>query len=127
LRHGQAVRFADFTPDGYHLLTTCEDDRCRVWDVSPDARPTADLVALAELSSGHRIDGTGAVFPLKPEEHLQRAVSLWARYANELTTPAPTVRAWRRKEILDCMTEGNLEAAEFHYWWLVAEAALEKK
>jgi hypothetical protein len=34
------------------------------------------------------------------------------------------VRAWREREIGDCLHEGDLQAAEFHYWWLVAEIAL---
>jgi hypothetical protein len=37
-------------------------------------------------------------------------------------SPAAT-RAWWEREIGECLREGNLKAAEFHYWWLVAEMA----
>jgi WD40 repeat protein len=127
LRHGQVVRFAVFSPDGHRLLTTCEDDRFRVWDLSPDARPAEDLVALAELRSGQRIDRTGAVFPLAVDEHVRRAAALWAKYPGEFTLPPEGARAWRRQEIRDCVSEQNLRAADFHYWWLVAEAASPRK
>jgi WD40 repeat protein len=123
LRHSQPVRFAVFSPDGHRLLTTCEDDRVRAWDVSPDARRAEDLRALAELRSGHRIDSTGAMFPLSADEHLRRAEALWAKYQNELAVTPEITRAWRRQEIRDCISGGNLRAAEFHYWWLVTEAA----
>jgi WD40 repeat protein len=127
LRHGAAVRFAVFMPDGLGVLSTCEDDRARVWTVAPDGRPAADLVALAEFRSGHRMDGTGAVFPLSPDEHAQRATVLWSKYPNELKTAPEAVSAWRRKQIQECLSEGNVGAAEFHYWWLVAETASERK
>ena len=36
--------------------------------------------------------------------------------------PAPAAaRAWREREIGDCLREGHLGAAEFYYWRLAAE------
>jgi eukaryotic-like serine/threonine-protein kinase len=127
LRHGQAVRFAVFGPDGYRVLTTCEDDRCRVWDVSPDARPAEDLVTLAELRSGHRIDRTGTVFPLGADEYMRRAETLRTKYPNDIDATPAAARTWRLQQIRDCMSDGDLRAANLHFWWLVAEAALAGK
>jgi hypothetical protein len=37
-----------------------------------------------------------------------------------LTTAA---RTCGEREIGDCLRQGNLKVAQFHYWWLVAEMA----
>jgi hypothetical protein len=29
-------------------------------------------------------------------------------------------RAWREKQIGQCLNEGNLDAAQFHFNWLIA-------
>jgi hypothetical protein len=79
------------------------------------------LVGLVKALSGYRIDDTGGAVPLSDEE-LQR---LWGdlrrRYPVDFTVSFATARAWREAEIGDCLAEGNVAAAEFHYWWLVAE------
>ena len=59
---------------------------------------------------------------LTAPQELQR---LWAdqraKYPADFTVSPAAARAWREREIGDCLKEGNLAAAEFHYWWLVAE------
>jgi hypothetical protein len=92
-----------------------------VWDISPDARPVGDLVRLAQLVSGHRIDGTGASVPLSGAELKPLWDDLRPKYPADFTATPAAARAWREHAIGDCLREGNLAAAEYHYWWLVAE------
>jgi WD40 repeat protein len=121
LAHGGAVRTAVFSPDGRRVVTASEDKTARVWDVSVDARPVGDLVRLAQFLSGHRIDETGAATRLPGEELRRLWDDLRGKYPADFTVSYAAARAWREREIGDCMIEGRLDAAEFHYWWLVAE------
>ena len=118
---------ADFSPDGRQVVTVSWGRTFRttqVWDLSPDARPRADLVRLAQLlAGGYRINDTGVVVPLPPAELKALWKDLRARYPADFTVAPAAARTWRQQQIRDCMNEGNLAAAEFHQWWLVAELA----
>jgi WD40 repeat protein/serine/threonine protein kinase len=69
LRHGYThVAQAEFSPDSKQLLTACRDGTVRIWDLSPDDRPVEDLVLLARVLCGHRIDATGGnLEPVEPD------------------------------------------------------------
>jgi hypothetical protein len=88
-----------------------------------EERPAKDVVRLAQLLSGHRIDDNGYVVPLSAEELQTLWDDLSRRYPADFTVSPAAARAWREREIGDCLREGNVWAAEFHYWWLVAEMA----
>jgi hypothetical protein len=124
LRHAGPVWAVAFSPDGGRVLTGCEDNTARVWDLRPDERPAADVQALAQLLSGHAFHATGALLPLTGEQLQRLWDDLRQRYPEEFTVSPAAARAWRVQRIGDCLREGNLVAAEFHYWWLVAEMAL---
>ncbi|HJZ93062.1 MAG TPA: WD40 repeat domain-containing protein, partial [Gemmataceae bacterium] len=112
-----------FSPDGKRLVTASFDKTARVWDVSADDRPATDLVGLGQLLSGHRVDEAGGLIPLTIDELSDLWTRLRAAYPADFTVTPPAARVWRESEIREAMKEGNVAAAEFHYWWLVAEAA----
>jgi WD40 repeat protein len=56
LRHDGWVIHASFSPDSRRIVTGSIDETARVWDLSPENRPVEDLVLLAQLYSGHRLD-----------------------------------------------------------------------
>ena len=86
-----------FSESGDVLFTACLDGTSRVWDVAAgepltpslpawdgrpwrdelpaDARPTAELVALAQVLSGERIGEDGGLVRLAPSELREQ----WAR------------------------------------------------
>ena len=118
-----APQGAAFDPSGRWVVTTGAARAARVWDVGPTEWPTRDVSALARLLSGRRLDETGAFAVMPSDELYATWVDLRSRYPSEFTVPPTAGRSWREREIRHCMKEGDPAAAEFHYWWLVAEAA----
>jgi WD40 repeat protein len=78
LRHPRGVSRAAFSPDGRRVVTVGNDQTARVWDVSADDWPTADLLLLVQLLHGHRLDRQGALVPLAPDR-----VPPWRRCATD--------------------------------------------
>jgi WD40 repeat protein len=124
LEHNGWVQSASFSPDGRRVVTASYDKTARVWELAADGRPVEDLPRLTQLLSGHRIDDTGVIVPLSLKELQAFWDDLRQRYPADFTVSPAAARAWREREIGDCLREGNLAAAEFHYGWLVAEMAL---
>jgi hypothetical protein len=117
------VLSAAFSPDGRRVFTARDDRTTRVWDVSADPRPVGELLRLVQLLSGHRIDETWATAPLSGQELQSLWDDLRGKYPADFAVSPDAARNWRDREIGDCLREGNLQAAEFHYWWLVADMA----
>ncbi len=66
LQHGDAVTTVAFAPDGSGVLTAGSD--ARIWDLSPDTQPAEALQNQAELIACQRLDQTGALVSLTPDE-----------------------------------------------------------
>ena len=69
LEHDGTVDYAMFTADDHAVKTISHDAETHVvhvwnWDLSPDVRPTKDLLLWAEFMSGRRFDASGALAPL---------------------------------------------------------------
>ena len=90
--HDADVLFVAFCRQPPRLLTVeAEGDQkgqaVRFWDVAPDAREPSDLVLLAELLAGRRIDAGGAIAPLPPAD-IRQAWSVLQRSSPAATRPA---------------------------------------
>jgi serine/threonine protein kinase/WD40 repeat protein len=64
LRHPVAVARAYFGSDGNRAFTVGQDGEVRSWDLTPDDRPDATLLLLAQVLSGLRMDPTYGLVPL---------------------------------------------------------------
>jgi WD40 repeat protein/serine/threonine protein kinase len=64
LWHPRSVERAYFSPDDDHVITISSDRVVRSWDLTPDMRPVEDLVRLAEVLAGGRIDPDFGLVPL---------------------------------------------------------------
>ena len=74
--------------DGAWAFTRTSDNAwARIWDLRPDARALADLEALAQLLSGHRLNDLGLREPLPPEEVGRLWQRLQPRYPETLGPP----------------------------------------
>jgi WD40 repeat protein/serine/threonine protein kinase len=63
LHHGNEVYHVAFSPDGEQLLTASADKTAGLWHLT-HTRNSEELVLLAQLLSGHRIDVNGRLVPL---------------------------------------------------------------
>jgi WD40 repeat protein len=82
------VRSVAFTADGRHVLGVSDESKAAwEWDYSPDDRPVADLVLLAELLTGHQLDRAAAIAPLDREKWQKAWTDLRARYPQGFTNP----------------------------------------
>jgi hypothetical protein len=117
------VPLAAFSPDGRRVVTAVADSakfgEARVWNVAVDRRPAEDWLALVRLLAAHEIDATGGLRPLSRERLQEMWHTLRAKYPQDFTVSREAAVAWRQQQIADCVREGNLDAAQFHYVWLI--------
>lgn len=66
--HTEYVDRVSFCPDGRHVISTGLDGQARVWTLPSESRPLHDLVRLARVLSGRRIDASGQIAPAPPHE-----------------------------------------------------------
>jgi hypothetical protein len=121
LKHQEVIHRATFSPDGRRLLTASGDKTAQVWDLLSDERPTADWLALAQLWSGRRVDPSGGMRSLTPQEFARAWKNLRPRYPQDFTVTATVGITWHRREMADCIREGNPAAAVFHAWHAAPE------
>jgi hypothetical protein len=105
------------------------DKTVRVWNLEPYEYDGADWLALAQLTSGGRIDTTGALDLLTSEQFAEAWRQFSSRHPQEFTVTLEQTFAWHRREMSDCLRERNPAAALFHAWhaspeWHVLWAAL---
>jgi tetratricopeptide (TPR) repeat protein len=82
-----------------------------VWELPRDDRPVADLVRLAEVVAGRRIDDTGSLVPLGGES-LGKAAR--QQYPQDFAVPTQDGCAWHLRQAEDCEQAGQRPAALWH-------------
>jgi hypothetical protein len=87
LRHADHMWVAVFSPDGGCLLTTSNDRTAGIWNVRAAAGSSADVMALAELTSVSRLDETESRVPLTGQERQTRWADLTARHPKWFLPP----------------------------------------
>jgi WD40 repeat protein/serine/threonine protein kinase len=82
LKHQVEVLAVRFSPDGRLVLSVTRNGKVWRWDLglTPDNRPTADLLALAQLLDGHRLDTAGGFVPVETATLQNLWQRLQARY-----------------------------------------------
>jgi WD40 repeat protein/predicted Ser/Thr protein kinase len=86
LPHPARILSITFSPDGARLLTGDVDGNIRIWDLPPDDRPQSDPQLAAMLLSGQKIDQTGGLVPLEPDE----LVDTWRALRSARSSVRPT-------------------------------------
>jgi tetratricopeptide (TPR) repeat protein len=97
LKHRIGASNIAFSRDGRWVVTTGWEGTSKLWDLAPDRRPLADLLLLANLLSGKRIDPmAGAVAVDAPA--LRRAwETLRPGYPGDFKATAAEDRAWKAR------------------------------
>jgi WD40 repeat protein/tRNA A-37 threonylcarbamoyl transferase component Bud32 len=96
LRHPWAVRRADFSPAADRLTTAGPDGAAWAWELGRDDRPVEDLVLLAQVLSGGRVERRG-LMPLDAAEQARAWEQLRERHPEAFTASPAEVWAWRRE------------------------------
>ena len=78
LKHSGDIRFA-FMTRSHRLITASDPDLLRAWDLKETPLPPEVLADYAKLLSGRRLNATGVMLPLKPDELAELTRSLRAR------------------------------------------------
>src|SRR5437763_1696575 len=113
-QHSHRVKHAQFSPDGRRVVTACQDGAARVWELPRDERPVADLVLLAEVLSGQRIDPTSGLVPLEEKKLHEAFQALRSRYPQDLVASPAQVLVWHRREAVRCEQAGQWPGAITH-------------
>jgi hypothetical protein len=94
LRHLGWVTCVAFSPDADRLVTAgLFEGTARVWSLTPDPRPAADLTALAEVLAVQRLDPTTAEVPLAADDWRARWDDLRRRYPADFRSVIPPAQA----------------------------------
>src|SRR5262249_29667554 len=83
-------------------------------DLPRDNRLPADLVLLAQLLSGSRMDEAGAFRPLEKDDLIRAWDKLKKKYPESFAASADEVLVWHEQEAKSCEQAWNWWAALFH-------------
>ena len=111
---------AAFSPDGRRVVTASADHTARVWDIPSDDRDEADLILLAHLLSGSRVETSGALVPLTPKEFRDAWQALGEKYPGDFVASDREVLAWHRREADDCEAKEVWDSDIVHLDHLIA-------
>jgi Flp pilus assembly protein TadD len=108
------VRRVAFSADGERLLTVWPDGTEWRWDLPQDDRPVEDLLDLARLLAGTRMDEKRGALPVEPAQLSRTWEVLRARYPDTFTSSASEVLAWRRNIVEEYLRGRQWAAAVWH-------------
>ncbi len=96
--------------------------RRRALDLTPDPRPAGDLVKLAQLYSGQRLDAQGGITRLGAKELQALWHELSAKYPKEFAASSEAGMDWRIGQ-LQATASDRPVALALHRRWLAAQLA----
>ena len=103
-----------FAPDGRYVATGGPDHQARIWAIRRAEASSDDLMALAELIGGRRLDRTNSLIPLTAEEMTVRWQALQERHRALFTTTERQVSSWHRRQAAAALWHGAVPAAAGH-------------
>ena len=116
-----------FSPDGRRLATAGQAIRPRGCAIAPSDLPVGeDLLSLAPVQRPphrrhRRTSKPTATAARTATKHPETTCSSNSGQVRP-SPPRRHARAWREGQIAQCLREANLDAAYFHWSWLIAEA-----
>jgi serine/threonine protein kinase/WD40 repeat protein len=107
-----------FTEDGRSLIG--RDSGMQI-DVAPMEWPVADLIKLAQLHAGQRLDAGGGLVTLSKEDYRALWKELRARYPSEFAVSDESVLEWRGQQLKALTTGKDRTGVPFHRRWFARE------
>jgi WD40 repeat protein/serine/threonine protein kinase/Tfp pilus assembly protein PilF len=114
LSHGDDVTSIHFSPKTRQIATAGHDRTARVWDLPGDDRPLEDLVLLASLLAGRRIDEAGSTAAIASAEFRSAWETLRARYPGDFAARPEELRSWHLREAAGLENETDSSARIWH-------------
>jgi WD40 repeat protein len=109
-----------FSHDGGWLLDA-SGKRAQLWLLPKEARPLEDLVSLAQLLAGRKIDRAGNLVPWPAVAASDAWTVLRTKYPTTLAQNPNQVRQWRERIVEECERDAHWFAAAFHLDQLIKE------
>jgi eukaryotic-like serine/threonine-protein kinase len=109
-----------FSPDGSSLLVL-DDERAQLWPLPKETRSVEELVSLAQLLSGRKIDVSGNYVEWTSEAADQAWRALRSKYPQSFEAPPVQVRRWRERIVEACERREQWFGALFHLDRLVQQ------
>jgi WD40 repeat protein len=121
LRHHLEVGRASTGRQG-HVLFSAGSDVARLWDISQDERSDDDLILTGQLYGDHKIDASGAIVPLGPDDRRTRwAAICQRREAENGDESRQRALRWHRKRAHENELAANWKLASEHLDRVIAE------
>lgn len=107
-------RKVEFLDDGRQLLVVEPTGRQRTIDLTPDSRPTEDLVKLVQILTGRRIDENDLMKPIPAEELASSWQQLRTKYPAAFRVRLEEIQHWHEQAAAQCETTGLWAEAVAH-------------
>jgi tetratricopeptide (TPR) repeat protein len=114
LQHPWPVRRVQFSPDNRHLSVSGASGTVWSWELPCAACVTGDLIHLAQLLSGSRLDDHRGIMPLKPSEQKELWTDLRETQSDMLYFTEDDVTVWHRQVAEECSRGGHWSPALWH-------------
>lgn len=114
LQHPWSVRQVRFDSEGKQLFTTGSNGTVWTWELPSTERPVEELIRLAQLLSGNRIDEHRGPMPLEPAALKELWSSLRQTHSALFHFSAAEVTAWHQQTAEECVRGRHWEAARWH-------------
>jgi WD40 repeat protein/tetratricopeptide (TPR) repeat protein len=108
------IHDARFSRDGRRLVTTSGVGGALLGDLKPDDHPLEDLVRMAEILSGARVDASGAAVPIATSELPEAYEALVRKDRSTFTATGEQLLGWHHQQALACEAAGAWETALVH-------------
>ena len=119
MKHAQGAKHVAFSPNGRQILTTSSFG-ARVWDFPSGDRESGDLMLLAHLLSGSRVEKGGENLYLTNQEFRDAWRALREKHPEDFVASDREVLAWHRREADDCEAKEVWISAIWHLDRLIA-------
>ncbi len=114
LQHPWSVRQVRFESDGHRLLTSRANGTVWAWDLPCSTCDSDDLLRLAQLLCGSRIDEHVGIMPLKPPDLQAMWASLRETRGDLFHFTAADLTAWHLQTAEECTRGRHWNAALWH-------------
>jgi WD40 repeat protein/serine/threonine protein kinase len=114
LRSEKEITGAVLSPDGRRVATSSYSQSTQLRSLEPDRRSFDDLLGLAQILAGTRLDASGVAVPLQTTEFRTAYEDFSRRAPDSFTASRAQILGWHHQQFLHCLAGERSEAALAH-------------